>query len=140
MTARQHLDLLGLLFVVYGGMNLLVGLFLVLMFGVGGIGMGVAGATGGDQDLLIMGGVYGVAAIFAGVLVLGFALAYVAVGIGLRRRSSWSRIGGIVLGALALMSMPLGTALGIYALIKLLDPEVRGLIEAGPAPAEDPLA
>jgi hypothetical protein len=137
MTARQHLDLVGLFYILYGGMTLAIGALMFLLFGLGGLGMGVAGAGGGDQDLLVMSGIYGMAAVMTGLIVALFGLPFVIVGFGLRRRKPWSRIAGIVLGALALMNFPLGTLLGVYGIVKLVDDEVRGLLESG---AQDELA
>lgn len=48
------------------------------------------------------------------------ALAYGSVGYLLRRRAPQARIPAIVLSALALLSFPIGTALGIYGLWTLL--------------------
>ncbi len=47
--------------------------------------------------------------------VLGFI-----AGIGLLHRASWARILAIILGVLALLDFPLGTALGVYTLWVLL--------------------
>ncbi len=60
-------------------------------------------------------------AIGVGVLVLG-ALG-VATGWGLWQREPWARIAALVLGVLALLHFPIGTALGIYTLWVLLPAE-----------------
>jgi hypothetical protein len=131
MTARQHLDLVGLFYILYGGMTLAVGALVFVIFGLGGIGMGLAGAGGGDEELLIMSGIYGMAAVFTGLIVAVFGLPYVIVGFGMRRRKPWSRVAGLVLGALALMNLPLGTLLGVYGIVKLVDDDVRALLDSG---------
>ena len=133
MTARQHLDLVGLFYILYGCMTLAVGAVLFLIFSLGGVGMGVAGAGGGDQELLFMSGIYGMAAVLTALSVAVFSIPYVLVGWGMRRRKPWSRLGGLVFGVLALMSFPLGTLLGVYGIVKLMDDEVRALLESGSA-------
>jgi hypothetical protein len=129
MTVRQHLDTIGLLWIVYGALWLAGGLLMVLLFGLGGVGMGIAGLSGGEDELLIAGGGYLVVAVVAGLFFVLFAAPHIVVGIAVRRRRKWSRIGAIVLGAIALTNMPLGTLLGVYTIYKLVDPEVRAELE-----------
>jgi len=43
-----------------------------------------------------------------------------AVGAGLLMRQSWARIAALIMGAISLINIPLGTALGIYTLWALL--------------------
>lgn len=51
------------------------------------------------------------------------SLAYAWVGVGLRNHDPRFRVSAILLGVLALLSFPVGTALGIYALWALLRKE-----------------
>ena len=57
---------------------------------------------------------------FLGVFVLGKAVAGILAGWGLLNREPWGRVLALVLGFLALIHPPLGTALGIYTLWVLL--------------------
>jgi hypothetical protein len=62
-------------------------------------------------------------------------------GIGLVKVRPWSRVLGIIISVLLLFSVPIGTALGIYGLWVLFQPEARQVLEAGsvlPVPAERP--
>jgi hypothetical protein len=129
MTTRQHLDTIGLLWIVYGLLYLAGGLLFFVLFGLAGVGTGVAGMSGGEEELMFMGGGYLAAAIFGGFLFALLALPHVVVGLGLRRRRAWSRIGALVLAAFALLSFPLGTLLGVYTFVKLLDADVRAELE-----------
>ena len=45
------------------------------------------------------------------------------VGVGLTRFRPWARVLGLVLGVLNLANFPIGTVIGIYALVSLLTPE-----------------
>jgi hypothetical protein len=56
------------------------------------------------------------------ILVLVKAAAGLVAGVGLLQRAEWSRMLAIVLGCISLISMPFGTALGIYTLWVLLSP------------------
>ena len=60
-----------------------------------------------------------------GMLTLILAVAGFAVGWGLLERRPWARTLGIVIGVIALMSPPLGTALGIYTLWVLVPHEAE---------------
>jgi hypothetical protein len=53
---------------------------------------------------------------------LGISL---ASGIGLLHRKSWGRIVSIISSALSILLVPIGTVVGILALIYLLKPQVR---------------
>src|SRR5216683_893130 len=62
----------------------------------------------------------------AGIILAFFGVLHLVVAWGLFERESWARMLGLVLGFLALLRFPLGTALGIYTLWVLL-PEESGV-------------
>ena len=66
-------------------------------------------------DSLIWGGLY-----TAGVLMAIFGMVHLLLAWGLFEREPWARTLGVVVGFLALVRFPLGTALGIYTLWVLL--------------------
>jgi hypothetical protein len=87
-----------------------------------GWGRGVVWPFGGrwGMDIPFMGGLFSLG-IFLGLCgVLHLVLAW-----GLSEREPWARMLGLVIGFLALLRFPLGTALGIYTLWVLL-PEESG--------------
>jgi len=61
----------------------------------------------------------------AGITLALFGAVHLLLAWGLFERESWARVLGIVVGILALLRFPLGTALGIYTLWVLL-PESSG--------------
>jgi phage shock protein PspC (stress-responsive transcriptional regulator) len=67
---------------------------------------------------------------FFGVMLLAKALAGIAAGIGILQRADWSRMLAIVVACISLLSVPFGTAIGVYTLWVLLSPnataEFRG--------------
>jgi hypothetical protein len=69
-----------------------------------------------------------------GFLVLVGAFSALA-GIGLLMRQSWARMAALVLGAIGLINIPFGTALGIYTMWALLpvdhEEEYRALTRVG---------
>jgi len=126
----KHIDLLGILFMAYGALEL-VGVAVVGLLGLAfGGGFGALGISEGDVGLVAVGGLYGGILLAAAAFELLFAVPKVLVGTALRRRAPWARIGGLVLGCMALMNMPLGTMLGVFALVVLIDKDVAAEFEA----------
>jgi hypothetical protein len=111
----QHFDLLGLLHMIYGALILLVGL------GVGLMMSGIGAASGDAEALTALGALGG----GFGFIMAVFALPYILAGWGLRKRRRWARVLAMVVGALALLSIPIGTALGVYTFWALLKPEAE---------------
>lgn len=122
---RQHVTILAWLHIVLNGLQLLGGLLLWLFFA--GIG-GLAAATGGHETLPalpILGGIGTLLlTIFAALAVPGMI-----IGWGLLQLAPWARIAGIVISIIDLFYPPIGTALGVYGLIILFNPETVALFE-----------
>jgi len=74
-----------------------------------------------------------------GIVVLVKAACGFLAGYGLLHRKAWGRVATLVLGFIALIHIPLGTALGVYTLWVLLpeesQTEYEGMAEAQPARA-----
>ncbi|MGB7230520.1 MAG: hypothetical protein WBD19_02545 [Candidatus Acidiferrum sp.] len=58
--------------------------------------------------------------LFGGISLGAFAVVYLILAWSLFQREPWARVLGIVMGCLALLRFPFGTALGIYTLWVLL--------------------
>jgi hypothetical protein len=118
---RDHVRILAILNIVVGGIGLLVGAAFLLMFG--GIGILAGAANSGDPDAAlafpILGAIGGI--IFFALLL--FSAPQIIGGVGLLKMQPWARILMIVVSALGLLSIPIGTALGIYGLWVLLNEE-----------------
>jgi hypothetical protein len=121
----RHVDLLGLLYLVWGGLVLMLGLSL-LFVALGALA--IAGARPGQEvPALVAAFVFGAVALM--LLAGGAATAW--TGSALRRRRRPARLLALGLALLHLLVVPFGTALGIYAYWTLLDPEARALFEPG---------
>ncbi len=114
---RDHVRILGWCFVVYSAIIALIGL------GIGSIVL-FGGAISGDRDAMFITGAIGAA--IAGFLTILF-LPGMFAGIGLLKLHQWARIVAIVVGVLHILSFPFGTALGVYTLWVLLNPETEAL-------------
>ena len=123
-----HIKVLGILHLVLGFLLVLGGLFGMVFFGglatLVGIRERAPDALVGVSVLAGIGGIVLVAAVLLAVpgLVAGF---------GLLQFRPWARILTIILSALELLNVPFGTALGIYGLWVLTQPESERLLGAG---------
>jgi hypothetical protein len=120
----QHVKILGILHIIYGGLGVLVGLLALVI--LGGIA-GVVGMSDHSPDsamaIPILGGIGAI--VF--VILLAISLPGIVVGFGLVYFKPWARILTLVLSAFELFSIPFGTALGIYGFWVLLKPETEML-------------
>jgi len=130
---EQHVKTVAIINIVLSGILILVGLGCFLFFG------GLAGVVIHDNDPDAATGAAALGAVGGFVFLI---LAIVAVpalvgGIGLLKHKEWARILMIVISALNLLGVPLGTALGIYGIWALTKDETRALFkpEAVGAPA-----
>jgi hypothetical protein len=120
----QHVKIIGILHVVLGGMGTLAGVAFLALFG--GLA-GVVGSVSQNPDAAIavpvLGGIGGI--LF--VVLLAFSLPSLVGGIALLAMLPWSRMFMIIVSALYLLHLPIGTALGIYGLWALTKPETQAL-------------
>jgi len=104
-----HVRLLGIFWIIYGGLRIIPGLFFMSLAHVGRAFLPWP-MRGFLAHMLVP----------LGVLFAATAVAGIVVGWGLLQREPWARILALVLGALALVHIPIGTALGIYTFWALL--------------------
>jgi hypothetical protein len=128
---RKHVDLVGLLFVLWGGMSLLVSVSL-LSTGIAATAIGAAVPTAAGSGKLAAGIVAAVFFTLAAVGIL-FGTIHVWIGTRLRRFREWARAFAVVLAVVDLVLIPFGTGLGIYALWSLLHEQSKPLFDPTPA-------
>jgi hypothetical protein len=121
----RHIDLLGILHIIWGALGALLGVSVLLLAG-GAVAIAAAGARGEPDVAAAFTAVVLTAA--AIVLLVGGA-ASVWAGAGLRRHRASARIAALGLALLNLFLLPFGTALGIYAFWVLLGHEARACFE-----------
>jgi hypothetical protein len=126
----QHVKILGILHIVFGGLGVLAAMLVLLIFG--GISA-VVGLSDHSSDSLTAIPILGVIGGFVFILVLVLSLPGLIIGIGLMQFRPWARIAGIILSAFDLLSVPpFGTALGIYGLWVLLNNETERMFAPRP--------
>ena len=141
LTGREplhdHVRILGVLYIICGALGLLVALLVVVIFGLGALGI-VGAAAHEDPEAIIAIPIIGA----VGALIVGFisviSACNIAAGFGVMNYRPWARILTIVLSAMNLPSVPLGTALGIYGLWVLLNKETEPLFTTSGAAGAPP--
>ena len=121
-----HIKVIGVLFLVCGGMLAALALFLPAVLGLIASFVHSSGEPDAATASTVLGLTGAALSIFFGVM----ALPFIATGWGMLKFKSWSRVAGIVLGALLLVQIPVGTAIGIYALVILFRKDAEALFTA----------
>jgi len=127
---REHVRLVGILWMAYSA-----------LYVIGGVAVIVVAHTVFGGTFHIHGGPPPEVTVwlrplltFVGWLILALAATGFFTGWGLLQREAWARPVALVVGFLALLRIPLGTALGIYTLWVLLparsDDEYKALAQA----------
>jgi hypothetical protein len=119
----RHVQLIGILWIVYGIMGLLFAFFVfLLLFGVSFI-----------PDMgHIAPGILRFIAWISSLFFMALAIPQIIAGLGLMKRKEWARILTLIVSFFHLLSFPLGTALGIYSFVILLKPETVRLFNPAP--------
>ena len=110
----KHITLLATLHIAYGVLGALVAL-LVFFILIGG------GQISGDPDAIAVTSIVGT---FVACFLLLVVTPGIIGGIYLLKRQQWARILLLVVGALNLINMPIGTILGVYTIWVLVRPDV----------------
>lgn len=123
---QSHVDFVAVLFIVWGALTTLIGLS-TLALGVAAAALfASADRAGGGQ---LAAGLTAATFTALAIIAILWGLLHVAVGLPLRRRRHWSRLGAVMLGSVDLALLPYGTALGAYTLWTLLSEEGKKLFE-----------
>lgn len=101
---EKHVTLLGVLHIVYHVFGFLAGAFVFTL-------LTFTGRLVGDPYAALILGRIGAA---VGAFLIALSVPGIVGGIWLLRRRAWARILTLVVGALGLLDIPLGTALGVY--------------------------
>jgi hypothetical protein len=126
---QTHVKVLGILYLVVSGFCLLMALFLLVVMGGAA---GIVGAAADPQDAAIAIPVLGITGTAIAIFFGAFSLPGLLTGYGLLNYRPWARILGIVLSALSLINIPLGTLMGAYGLWVLLSKDAERMFDGGP--------
>ncbi|MEO8434382.1 MAG: hypothetical protein ABI596_05765 [Pyrinomonadaceae bacterium] len=110
MQPEEHSKILGIMHLVYGGMHLVSLIFVVFVFLIVGMTMPFSASRGDAPPFAF----FGVLALIIAGFTLILTIPPLVAGYGFLKRKSWSKVAGAISAALALISIPMGTALGVY--------------------------
>lgn len=115
MTTKEHTRLLGIFFAVHAGIYAVGILITVLIYG----GLGAVFLTAGKNDEKVMGAIFLVAVVFVFIFSLIILVPQILAATKLLKNKQGARFWSIFASITALLSFPLGTALGVYGLVFL---------------------
>jgi hypothetical protein len=118
-----HVKVIAVLFIVFGALGLLFALFSSVIFGALATFVG----TLNDQNSPAGVAALGLTGIALTTFLIVVSIPYIVCGWGMLTLRPWSRILGIILAAISLVRIPIGTIFGIYALVILFNKETEAL-------------
>ncbi len=127
---REHVRLVGILWMAYSALHVVAGV-VVIVVAQTILGHAIHIRNGPPPEITVW-----LRPLISAVgwLILAKAAAGFFAGWGLLQRQEWARIVALVVGFVALLNVPIGTALGIYTLWVLLpresDDEYKALAQA----------
>ncbi len=129
---RDHVRLLGALYIAVGAMGVLGSLIaLVVLGGVAGI----LGAVAPDEAKVSLAAML-ILAVGTGVVLVALVMSIpnIIAGVGLLQFKPWARVLTLILSALNLLSLPFGTALGLYGFWVLMSGRTDALFDTTSRP------
>lgn len=113
MTAKDHAKILGIIFLIFGGLGVLVIIgMLIFLIGMGGIAVfNTKSAESISISIAVTFLIFGACIVFAGL----FIIPQIIAGLNLLKGNGKSKILVIISGIINVLNFPIGTAIGIYA-------------------------
>jgi hypothetical protein len=127
---QTHVKVVAVGFIVLSALGVLAALMLMLIFGGAA---GIVGAAADEPEAAIAIPIIGMTGTLLTVFLFAVSLPGLITGFGLLSWKPWARILAIVLCAINLINIPIGTILGIYGLWVLLNKDTERLFEPQPA-------
>ena len=119
---EQHIKVLSVLFIILG----ILGIVAAVAFLFLGAGTAATILTQDDSNEARIGAAWAGGCItFIAALFGIMAIPSIIAGWGLSQRKPWARILAIILAILSLPQFPVGTAIGVYALVILFNDETK---------------
>ena len=126
---QTHVKVLAVGFIVLGALGVLAAFVLMAVFGGAA---GIVGVGADPEDAAIALPIIGITGTVLTIFLLVISIPGLITGFGLLSWKPWARILGIVLCAIQLIHIPLGTILGIYGLWVLLNSDTERLFSSPP--------
>ncbi len=124
----KNVQVVGILWIVFGAIGLMFGLFVLLVL------LGISFIPGLFDAETIAPGVLRIIAYAVSSFLALLGLPKIVAGAGLLKRKEWARILTIVLSFLELWNIPFGLALAVYSLVVLFNQETIRLFNPAMRP------
>lgn len=121
---QTHVKVVAVGFIVFGALGVLAGVILMAVFGGAA---GIVGAAADSEEAAIALPIIGLTGTVLTVFLFAVSVPGLIAGWGLLSWKPWARILAIVLCAIQLVHIPLGTILGVYGLWVLLNSDTERL-------------
>ncbi len=118
---KKHISVAAILQIVFGSLNIIIALVIAFAFGF-------ADQFVDDPTAVKVLAIVGTPLV---ILFLLFGGAMIAGGVGLLSCKPWARILTLVMGAIGLLNIPIGTLKGVYIIWVLVQSETVSLFEKG---------
>jgi hypothetical protein len=125
VVMQDHIKVIGILWVICGVLSLCLALVAFLFF------FGVAQIP--NVENVEPGFLRVIGFIVSSFLAL-IGLPKIIGGLGLIQHKEWARILMLVISFISLVNFPFGTALGVYSMIVLFNPETVRMFQSAPPP------
>ena len=119
---QTHVKVLAVLFIVFSALGVLCAIALLAVFGASA---GIVGATAEPNEAALAIPIIGLAGMGLVIFLLIVSLPGLIAGFGLLNLKPWARILAIVLCAINLVNVPIGTIFGAYGLWVLLNKDTE---------------
>ncbi len=126
---QTHVKVVAVAFIVFGALGVLAAMALMAVFGGAA---GIVGASADPEGAAIALPIIGLTGTFLTIFLFAVSVPLLITGFGLLSWRPWARVLGIVLCAIQLIHIPLGTLLGIYGLWVLLNNDTERLFSSPP--------
>ncbi len=111
---ERHINVVAALHIGMSILGILLGIFVfILLYFIGDLS--------NDQDAQLVLSI--IARVVFGFIIL-LSIPGIIAGIGLFKRKEWARILTLIVSVLDLVNFPIGTAVGVYSIWALVQPEV----------------
>lgn len=114
-----HIKIVGMINIVFGVLGLMIAGIVFIAVAGGGI-------LSGDSEAIM---ITSIVAVSVSSIIAIFSIPEIIAGWGILKMKSWGRIFGVVIAVLDLISIPIGTAFGIYALWVLMNEETEQIFK-----------
>lgn len=119
---EKHINIVGILHIIMGALGILTGLLIYTI-------LHLIGDFSDDAQANMVLSI--VATVLAAIMII-CSFPGIIGGVGVMKRKQWGRILILIISILNLINFPFGTALGVYSIWALVQPEITAEFERKP--------